>query len=115
MSEKVLGFRKKDAEEYGRTEKTSLLTTYRRIYKVPKAKLVPVVELEEHEREVEKGMRLYSEAVAREALLNKKWLAWLEKQIDKVCKELEADRFNTYGYEQGFDRLLSAAKKEAGK
>jgi len=85
----ILGFNKEDAIEYGRTERTSLLATFRRVYKIPQSKTVPAIPL-----------------------------ADVEKAIEDITKEFEGDKFNVYNYERGFEELiqrLGIQKKERRK
>jgi len=50
----ILGFNKEDAIEYGRTERTSLLATFRRVYKIPQSKTVPAIPLADVEKAIDK-------------------------------------------------------------
>jgi len=87
--DELLGFWRKDAEEYGRSECVSskAIAFYQRIYRIPKRKLIPV--------------RLVSESVS---------LRWLEEW-------LEERKMPRYGEDSGkivyVEDLLKEAKKQA--
>jgi len=106
-NEKVLGFKERNGyrgKHFTGREKEAF-------WQVKEKDVVPVVSVEEYNKEIEK-LRKHLDAVV--AFRDKKFVEveWLKKEIERITDKFEKDKYNCYGYEQGFDKLIETVEEK---
>lgn len=124
----ILGFNKEDAIEYGRTERTSLLATFRRVYKIPQSKTFPAIAVADVEKILDAAVRKHLGAWSVALLEHENRYAPLLLEIRKGLlgselgiqkKDVEDGQphevFHSHPSKKEIESLLLGIKKKEGE